>query len=410
MKPVSLSYRWWALTLATGCQTTATLITYGVGPLSYYWQQAFGLTQMEAGLLLSVVNVGPLLSMLFVGHLLDRYGERWVIGLGAMLIGLSTMASALMESYLSLLFLLTLVGFFYGTAQPGGSKVVMEWFSPKERGLAMGIRQAGIPIGGALGGAIIPFLAETFHWTWAVVTISLLALGSGVAFLTFYRPSTKAPNTVSSSFWRQIGTIARHPRLASLFFIGVAMVSLQMVLVGHWMFFVARKSHLTGIEAGAMVSILLFSGMAGRILLAWASDRFLAGNRLRPLQWVLWISCGTILLLPFLPAKTPLVAWGMISAWIGFFGVGWYSLFMVQVAEWAPRESTGLTVGFALTVNQMAIMAAPAVFGWLVDLWGMNASWGALLFFMAASGLALRNALPRDNCPRHETQKREAPF
>lgn len=72
MKPVSLSYRWWALTLATGCQTTATLITYGVGPLSYYWQQAFGLTQMEAGLLLSVVNVGPLLSMLFVGHLLDR--------------------------------------------------------------------------------------------------------------------------------------------------------------------------------------------------------------------------------------------------------------------------------------------------------------------------------------------------
>ena len=39
---------------------------------------------------------------------------------------------------------------FYSVSQPGGSKVILKWFRKENRGLAMGIRQAGIPIGGAL--------------------------------------------------------------------------------------------------------------------------------------------------------------------------------------------------------------------------------------------------------------------
>ncbi|MEK1829778.1 hypothetical protein AAAC51_13790 [Priestia megaterium] len=37
-------------------------------------------------------------------------------------------------------------GVWYGTAQPGGSKAVVKWFPSHHRGLAMGIRQTGIPI------------------------------------------------------------------------------------------------------------------------------------------------------------------------------------------------------------------------------------------------------------------------
>ena len=56
----------------------------------------------------------------------------------------------------SLYFLL--VGTFYSVSRPGGSKVIMKWFSKENRGLAMGIRQAGIPIGGTLAGVLIRFL------------------------------------------------------------------------------------------------------------------------------------------------------------------------------------------------------------------------------------------------------------
>ena len=46
---------------------------------------------------------------------------------------------------------------FYSVSQPGGSKVILKWFPNENRGLAMGIRQAGIPIGGALTGVLIRF-------------------------------------------------------------------------------------------------------------------------------------------------------------------------------------------------------------------------------------------------------------
>ena len=39
-----------------------------------------------------------------------------------------------------------------------GSKAIVKWFPPQRRGLAMGIRQTGIPIGGALASSTPFFL------------------------------------------------------------------------------------------------------------------------------------------------------------------------------------------------------------------------------------------------------------
>lgn len=115
-----------------------------------------------AGLLVSAVQLGPLLSMLLIGYILDLYGERWVVSLGSCLLGLAFLLVAFTWDYWLLLVGLGVVGIWYGTAQPGGSKVILRWFSKHERGLAMGIRQAGIPIGGAVGGMLIPSLSLKF--------------------------------------------------------------------------------------------------------------------------------------------------------------------------------------------------------------------------------------------------------
>lgn len=51
------NHKWVMLMFATIAQTTATLITYGVGAFSLFWKEEYGLTNMESGLLVSVVNV-----------------------------------------------------------------------------------------------------------------------------------------------------------------------------------------------------------------------------------------------------------------------------------------------------------------------------------------------------------------
>ena len=52
----------------------------------------------------------------------------------------------------------------YCVIQPAGGKVIAAWFGPDTRGVAMGIRQAGLPLGAALGALILPTIAERHGW------------------------------------------------------------------------------------------------------------------------------------------------------------------------------------------------------------------------------------------------------
>ena len=76
---------------------------------------------------------------------------------------------------------------FYSVSQPGGSKVILKWFPNENRGLAMGIRQAGIPIGGALTGVLIPFLAIQYNVTYAINSMACICIIEDYYFLCFIK-------------------------------------------------------------------------------------------------------------------------------------------------------------------------------------------------------------------------------
>ena len=94
----------------------------------------------------------------------------------------------MVNGFNGLLFVLLLVGTFYSVSQPGGSKVIMKWFSKENRGLAMGIRQAGIPIGGTLAGVSIPFLTIKYNMAYAVNSIACICIIEGFIFIFYKEP------------------------------------------------------------------------------------------------------------------------------------------------------------------------------------------------------------------------------
>ncbi|MBH8608994.1 MFS transporter [Thermoactinomyces sp. CICC 10521] len=383
------NYRWVVLGLATWAQASATFVTYGVGPLAAIWQLKFSLSQSQAGLLVSVVNIGPLLSMLLIGRALDQYGERWITGIGSVLLGLTVGFASFLNNYGTLLCLLFLVGIHYGTAQPGGSKVVIKWFDSTERGFAMGIRQSGIPIGGALAGWVIPVLSSRYDWPVAVGMQAIFAIAGGLAFLFFYRePFASNKRSIENyRFWGELKKLCRQKQLHPLLFSGFILVSLQIVLVAHLMIFLkSTMKQITLVSAGQMLSVCLWSGMVGRILLAWLSDKLWTGDRIRPLMLSICSSVIGLLALVVLPHDSPVWALFILCAWLGFFGIGWYSLFIVEIAEKSSRYAIGLTVSYALTLNQIAIITAPLVFGLLVDWQGSyQFAWIILAILLSVS-------------------------
>ncbi|HFK1455778.1 TPA: MFS transporter [Bacillus cereus] len=387
------TYKWVMLIFATIAQTTATLITYGVGVFALFWKEEYALTNMESGLLVSVVNVGPLFCMLFVGRLLDQYNEKILISISSFLLGSSLLLTNIVSGFNGLLFVLLLIGMFYSVSQPGGSKVILKWFPKENRGLAMGIRQAGIPIGGALAGVLIPFLTVQYNMTYAINSIACICIIGGVLFFVFYKePYVEEEGRkghIKISFWMELKVVICKKELYPIYITGICMISLQMVLVGHFMKFLAGEQSITSIVAGTVFSVMFFSGMIGRIALAATSDVFYKGNRRIPLFIAVCASIGLILLLVMnIHTITSGVLYS-ISALLGFFSIGWFSLFIAEVAELASEESVGITVSVALTLNQIAIIVAPVLFGYIVDEKGYMYAWLCIVLLLSISAVSL---------------------
>ncbi len=390
---VNSTYKWVMLIVATIAQTTATLITYGVGVFALFWKEEYALTNTESGLLVSVVNVGPLFCMLFVGRLLDQYNEKILISISSFLLGGSLLLTNIVSGFNGLLFVLLLIGMFYSVSQPGGSKVILKWFRKENRGLAMGIRQAGIPIGGALAGVLIPFLTVQYNMTYAINSIACICIMGGVLFFVFYKEpyvqeeARKGHNNIS--FWMELKVVICKKELYPIYITGICMISLQMVLVGHLMKFLAGEQSITSIVAGTVFSVMFFSGMIGRIALAAISDVLYKGNRRIPLFIAVCASIGLILLLVMNIHTIMSGVLYSVSALLGFFSIGWFSLFIAEVAELASEESVGITVSVALTLNQIAIIVAPVLFGYIVDEKGYAYAWLCIVVLLSISAVSL---------------------
>src|SRR5213596_197178 len=51
----------------------------------------------------------------------------------------------------------------------------------------------------------------------------------------------------------------------------------------------------------------------------------------------------------------------------GFHGIAGRPLWLVEVAEMAPQTAVASTIGFAMTLNMIAITLMPPIFGLVVD-------------------------------------------
>lgn len=154
--------------------------------MGIHLQNQLHLSTAKLGLLISAAQLAPLVGLLVAGELLDRYDERWVVGAGACAVAVSLCAGSLAPGYGALLCVLLVVGAGYSTVQPGGSKSVASWFDASQRGFAMGIRQAGLPLGAALASAVLPYLALTLGWRSTLLTGGLVALLGSAVFMGFY--------------------------------------------------------------------------------------------------------------------------------------------------------------------------------------------------------------------------------
>ncbi|WP_051877113.1 MFS transporter [Streptomyces natalensis] len=387
------SYKWVVLSVAVTALTTGSVLYSGVSVLMPFWKDTFHLSAATAALAATAIQAGPITSMLVIGRAIDRYGERWVVSLTMIAMGITAfIAAAVGPSYPVLLLFILVMGAFYGSILPGGQRAITRWFEPSLQGMATGIRQSGLPIGASLAGAILPALALHHGWTAAVVVQGAAGITGGIIFATFYRKAgdnTAGTRKPSVKLRRLIADLVKDRLVRSLLLSGLALAAFQYVFSAQILLFLTGYLHIPIVTAGFMYAVAQAAGIGGRIGLAWISDRFWPGKRMRSLKWLLAVSALPVAALTLLGPGSPRVLGYGLCALLGLLSVGWYPLYLVQIADIAPSHAVASTISFAISLNQIIAAAMPPLFGVLVGVTGYTASWLLLTAVLAATAVQL---------------------
>ena len=119
----------------------------------------YDLSLTQVGVVVAAEWIGLTFSMLPWGFAADRFGERWTLAVGLTASAACLAGAAFAPDFASLVALLALCGIFGGSVQSGSGRAVMGWFASGERGLALGVRQTAVPVGGVIAAVIVPLLA-----------------------------------------------------------------------------------------------------------------------------------------------------------------------------------------------------------------------------------------------------------
>ncbi|MGH3138480.1 MAG: MFS transporter [Gaiellales bacterium] len=136
------------LATGVGVQTSFAALFLGLPVLAPALQSHYDLSLEGVGVVLASVNLGVLVTVLPWGLLADRIGERAVIAAGLGAASVAVAAAAASNGVVALSLALFAAGGLGACVQAASGRAVMGWFHHSQRGLALGIRQTGVPVGG----------------------------------------------------------------------------------------------------------------------------------------------------------------------------------------------------------------------------------------------------------------------
>ena len=330
-------------------------------------QAELGLNLTEVGILVSMINVGVVAAVLGMGKAADRYGERRIIGYGTATCGLLVMAVHFASGFIALLVVFLLLGVPVATSTPAGSKAVAGWFPDRERGMAMGVRQTGIPLGGTIGALTLPSLGLFFGWRWALSLVGAVTILAGLLVLVCYKEPRRTPAAGGDAPAGTLRDIARRSDIKAAAFYAAVLAGCQWCYISYIELYLTEHIFYPLVFAAHLLAVGQACGGAGRIAFGIVSDRVFFGRRVPALVMLgaLGVAAGvaTAFLAPSLPAW--LVA--LVVLLLGVGTMSWQGLYLALVAKIAGTRVAGVAIGLTNTVAFVGVVALPPVFGAIAD-------------------------------------------
>ena len=382
-----MTNRWAILALIMGAQTMANVGPLGIPAIAPLIRDSLGLSMTQAGSFLSAYYVGAALMSLPAGWMADRWGVASTMVAGQAVIALGLFAVSGSVSFAALIAIMILAGTGYGMLNPTTAKAVMSWFPRRQRATVVGLKQVGLPLGGAVGALLMPPLALWMGWRVAVaLPASLIALLAGLTWL-FYRDPPRSELETPAQQQGSMRAVLRNRDLWLVSTTTLVFAGMQTVWMAFLVLYLQETVRVPLVTAAGYLVMAQVTGMIGRVAFGLLSDRHFGGRR----RIVLVIAgVGSTVCSLLMAATGPgTSAWLLapLALCFGFFGIGWNGVQHTLMAELAGPRAAGTALGLGLAVSSLGVSVWPPLFGLLVErAGGFGVPWTVL-------GLAMAGAL-----------------
>ncbi len=348
---------------------------------------AFGISTVTFGYLLSAYSWTYALLQMPSGLLLDRFGVKRVGRISTILWSVASFAAAVSTGIGTFFASRLLLGVGEAPTFPANAKAIGYWFPQQERSLATAIFDSAAKFSSAIGVPLIGILLLRFGWRWSFAATGFISFLYFAWFYAFYRnPSEDDLLTPAEREFIREGHAQPEDQLQSgrgapLAYLlkqrevwglalGFAAYNYSFYLLLTWLPSYLSVAHGIDLFHSVLYTSApwLFATFTDLFVGGWLVDTLIQSgwNPTRVRQIVL--IGGTALGLGIFGAahsESPLRALFWISLSLGGLSaaapVGWSIPSLI-----APRESVGTVGGIINFCNQLSAIAAPIVTGYIV--------------------------------------------
>lgn len=408
-------YRWWIAALIFVIYTIATADRANLGVALPYIQKEFGISNTEAGALVSLLFFGYAASQIPGGFIVKKFGVRKVLPISLFLTSIFTGLMATTSSIAFLKFFRVGLGVSEGPLPISLTSTINNWFPAKEKGTVTGLYLAASKFGPVIVPVISVIIIEMAGWReiFYLFAIPGIILAAVWYFLVPNKPSKnkfcsseeikyiendqiiekkhseiskmKTPpvwldklirakkvdnlNNVGKVFrsWNIIGNA-----LGYLFMVGIVNVIMSWIPT-----YLITEKHFTSIKMGFLASAPFMGAVVGNLIGGWISDRLLHKRR-KPLM-LLSALCTSFMMYSLIYAPNNSILLGILLFTTGFLLNLGYSAFSVYSMGVTTKETYPIAYGIVNTGGQIGGAVTPLIVGIILD----SYNWHIVFIFLA---------------------------
>lgn len=261
------------------------------------------------------------------------------------------------------------IGFAYAITAPAGSQILSAHVPKPWWGTVFSIRQAGVPLGGAIAGIIGTGLAVLYGWQYALACLLALPLLCAIVLMASptafqggangqgFRPSGLfRPSIIITPFQ----TLRAMPQLRGLTYASLGFAAVQGSMFSFFTTFLTDGLGLGLALAGTLFATMQIVSFVGRLAAGVLADRI--GSFRVVLIGMSLTAAGSCVLMAMADAAWPTPLLFILAGFAGLAAATWNGLFLAEIARVVPTEMVGQATAGTTFFTFVAYMCTPPIF------------------------------------------------